>query len=444
MDSNEGVVVIGGGVAGLTTAATLAEAGVDVTVVEREETVGGRVKSRDVDGFTIDRGFQVLFEAYPALRAELDLDALDLRPFAPGAVICRPGSRSTLADPFRDPVAAIGSILDPTIPFRDKFRTLLLRRELTRRSESDSFTGPDETIRTFLRERGFSARYIDRFVEPFYGGITLDRSLSSSSHVFEYTFRAMSRGRIAVPADGMGSIPRQLADRAEAGGGEIRTGTAVERIDLVGSDVDGGDVTDRHDQPETSEGVRITCADGTSLSASAAVVATSPPEARRLTGIEAIPTEGVGCVTQWYTLPAERSFEVGTRILLNAGSERPNAVIPIGEVAPSYAPEDRTLFAATFVDDEALEREADALAQETREALASWYPERAVNGLRPIAIDRTPFAQFAQPPGFRKELPNPDDPAGPIVLAGDYTRWSSLQGAVESGRRANTIVREHL
>jgi monoamine oxidase len=430
MDATENgdVVVVGAGVAGLTTAARLAESGVDVTVFEREDAVGGRVESRDVDGFTIDRGFQVLFEAYPALRAELDLDGLDLRPFAPGAVICRPGSRSTLADPFRDPIAALGSVLDPEIPFRDKLRTLALRRELTGRSESEFFSGTDATIRTYLRERGFSKRYVDRFVEPFYGGITLDRSLSSSKHVFEYTFRAMSRGRIAVPSEGMGAIPRQLADRVSAAGGEIRTGTEVARIDPVAD----GDV-------------EVGCSDGTTETASAAVVATTPPEARRLTDVESIPTEGVGCITQWYTLPPGRRLELGRRILLNAGSQRPNAVVPMGEVASSYVPDDgRTLLAATFVDDGAFELEDEALATETREALASWYPERSADGLRPIATDRTPFAQFAQPPGFREGLPDPDDPEGPVVLAGDYTRWSSLQGAVESGRRASELVDRHL
>ena len=83
------VVVGGGGLAGLVAARRLAEAGFDVTLFERDPDVGGRVRSTHADGFTFDRGFQVLFTAYPAAKRELDYGALDLRAFSPGAVVCR-------------------------------------------------------------------------------------------------------------------------------------------------------------------------------------------------------------------------------------------------------------------------------------------------------------------------------------------------------------------
>ena len=100
---NYDVVVVGAGLAGLVAARRLAAAGADVTVYEERADVGGRVRTEHQNGFTLDRGFQVLFTAYPAVRAELDLDALDLRYFTPGAVIARPGPRSVLSDPLRDP-----------------------------------------------------------------------------------------------------------------------------------------------------------------------------------------------------------------------------------------------------------------------------------------------------------------------------------------------------
>ncbi|WP_280538209.1 NAD(P)/FAD-dependent oxidoreductase [Halopenitus sp. POP-27] len=459
-DSEMAVTVVGAGPAGLVAAARLAEAGADVTVLEREGTVGGRVRSRTVDGFTIDRGFQVLFDSYPAARAELDLEALDLRAFAPGAVICRPGSRSTLADPFRDPRAALESAFSREIPFADKLRTLRLKRELATGSGSESDVDPDsepdpvdgfgfirtagtdESIRSFLQERGFSETYLDRFVAPFYGGITLDRSLSSSARVFRETFHAMSEGRTVVPADGMGAITRQLAGRARDAGCSIRLETTVEELTIEGSAVGesrgGGSATGGVNPDD--DGVRLRLADGSETVADAAVVATSPPEARRLTDVESIPTTGVGCVTQWYTLPPGRSLGTGPRILLNAGGDRPNTVAPLGAVAPEYAPEDRTLLAATFVDDDAFDRDDATLAAETERALASWFPERSLDGLEPLVTDRTPFAQFAQPPGFRETLPAPDAPEGPVVLAGEYTDWSSIQGALASGRRASEIV----
>ena len=83
----EQVIVVGAGLAGLVAARRLAASGLRVRVLEQEAEVGGRVRTRNVDGFTVDRGFQVLFTAYPAVRRELDLEALSLRYFSPGATI---------------------------------------------------------------------------------------------------------------------------------------------------------------------------------------------------------------------------------------------------------------------------------------------------------------------------------------------------------------------
>ncbi|GAB3410123.1 NAD(P)/FAD-dependent oxidoreductase [Haloparvum alkalitolerans] len=435
MDDDSEVAVVGGGLAGLTAAARLAERGRDVTLFERRERVGGRVRSRTVDGFTLDRGFQVLFTAYPAVREELDLDALDLRRFAPGATICRDGSRAVLSDPIRDPRHAVESALNHEVPLTDKLRTLALRHDLLRRPEVEFFVGPDESIREYLDEWGFSDAYVERFVEPFYGGITLDRSLSTSSQVFEYTFRAMSRGGIAVPAAGMAAVPDQLAARASEAGARIETSREVVRIDAEGGEeggsADGADAT-------------VSFADGTAHAADAVVVAADPKTARRLTDVRSVPTEGVGCVSAWYTLPEGATFEAGGRILLNAGDERPNTVVPMSDVAPEYAPDDRALINATFVDEAAPDADDGTLHAATREALASWFPERSFEGLEPVAVDRIPFAQFAQPPGFRADLPSVDDPDGPVCLAGDYTEWSSIQGAMASGRAASDAVAELL
>lgn len=73
------VVVVGAGLAGLSAARQMAIHGLDVRVIEAADDVGGRVRSDYVDGFTLDRGFQLYNPAYPEAARVLDHDALDLR-----------------------------------------------------------------------------------------------------------------------------------------------------------------------------------------------------------------------------------------------------------------------------------------------------------------------------------------------------------------------------
>jgi phytoene dehydrogenase-like protein len=420
------VAVVGGGLAGLVAARTLADRGDDVRLFERREEPGGRVRSRTVEGFTLDRGFQVLFTAYPAVRRELDLDALDLRTFTPGATLCRPGERSTLSDPLRDPKALTATLFNHEITLGDKWRVLALRRELAGKSPGEMLDGADATIEASLRERGFSRQFVENFVAPFYGGITLDRSLSTSRSVFEYTFKMLAAGETAVPAAGMGAIPAQLAARAREAGVDIALETPVEAVRPGGDDGSG-------------DGEVVVETPGETVTADAAVVATDPPTAQDLTGVDAIPTAARSCVTLHLAVPATQELRSGGRLLLNAADGRPNQVAPVSAAAPEYAPDGQQLLSATFLGQQAADDAA--LTREVREALASWFPENQFADLERLATDRIGFAQFDQPPGFRAGLPAVDAPAGAVYLAGDYTRWSSIQGAMESGREAAMAVR---
>lgn len=436
------VVVVGAGLAGLTAARHLADAGFGIEVLERRGELGGRVRSAKKDGFVLDRGFQVLFTAYPAAKRELDFDALSLREFTPGATIARPGTRSVLADPLRDPRSLPATLTNPNARFGDALRILRLQRDLARKDRREILAGAesdsDDSIATYLAARGFSKRFVERFLAPFYGGITLDRSLSTSKAVFEYTFKTLAEGEIVVPARGMGAITDQLADRAQRAGASISLDTAVEEIDAdaQGATIDLG---------------------GETLSADAVVVATDPRTARELTGVEGIPTDAQGCVTQYYALPENDHPDTGKRLLLNAEDASPNEIAPLSRVAPEYASGNRELLSATFLpetgtdgdrkeseragSDESVVPASNAdLEAASRRVLSAWYPGHDFDRLDAIHTDRIPFAQFAQPPGFRTSLPDVDAPTGRAYLAGEYTGWSSINAALDSGRRAARAV----
>jgi uncharacterized protein with NAD-binding domain and iron-sulfur cluster len=79
------VVVVGAGLAGLNAAAVLRKRGLSPVILEAGDAVGGRTRTDNVDGFLLDRGFQIFLTGYPEARETLDYEALQLQPFYAGA-----------------------------------------------------------------------------------------------------------------------------------------------------------------------------------------------------------------------------------------------------------------------------------------------------------------------------------------------------------------------
>lgn len=231
----------------------------------------------------------------------------------------------------------------------------------------------------------------------------------------------LSTGRIAVPADGMGAISEQLARNARAAGATIH-------LEEVVSAVESDD-----DEVHVEIG-------GETITGDAAVVATDPKAARELTGVDSIPTDARSCVTQYFA--HDEPLDTGDRILLNVGNDAPNEIVPLSTVAPEFAPDGRELLSATFL---GLPDESDEeLAETVVETLQRWYPDRNFDSLEHLHTDRIEFAQFAQPPGVFDTLPTTRTDETSVYLAGDYTEASSLNAAMESGRKAALAVYDDL
>jgi len=402
-------VVIGAGLAGLIAASTLRQAGREVTVLEASDGIGGRVRSDLVDGFTLDRGFQILLTAYPEAQRQLDYARLDLRAFDPGAIVWRNGRGHYVGDPLRDPTTVISTATSPIGSIADKARILQLRQRVRgAKPAADLLRAPETSTREHLRSLGFSPTIVERFFGPLFAGIQLDPDLTTSSRMFDIIFRSLSEGDAVVPAAGMGAIPLQLAGRLADRSVHLNTKTNA---------VTPG-------APPTVTTVRG------SFTARDVIVATDGPAAAQLIGLEPVESRAAGCV--WFAAPSS-PFDRAAIALDGSGTGPALNVAVLSDVAPSYAPDGQSLIAAACPGDTGADLEA-----RVREQLGSWFGPTVIGSWRTLRVDRIPHGQPDQRPPFS---PKQSCRFGEGVwVCGDHRDTGSIQGAMYSGRRTAEAV----
>jgi len=204
--------IIGAGVSGLIAASVIEGHGFSPVIIELTDRVGGRVKTDIVDGYQLDRGFQVLLTAYPAAQKYLDFSKLDLQKFAPGAAIFQSGKQIIIGDPLRDITLLFSTLFSGIGTFGDKLKVLKLNRLLKNKTLSQIFSEKEKSTLTYLEELGFSAEMINLFFKPFFSGIFLEAELETSSRMFEFVYKMFGEGYAALPKSGIEAIPKQLAD----------------------------------------------------------------------------------------------------------------------------------------------------------------------------------------------------------------------------------------
>lgn len=205
------VIIVGAGIAGLSAAKLLKQAGLEILVIEASNKIGGRVCTETNEGFLLDKGFQVLLSAYPLAQELLDYDVLNLKPFLPGAKILHQQGITEIMDPLRKPNAFLKTLFSPAGSLGDKFQMLRLKKSLEKKSIKDIFNEPEQSTDSYLLQLGFSDKMIEWFFRPFLGGIFLERDLITSSRMFNFIFKMFSEGDTVIPEKGMGEIPKQLA-----------------------------------------------------------------------------------------------------------------------------------------------------------------------------------------------------------------------------------------
>jgi phytoene dehydrogenase-like protein len=231
--SQADVVVVGGGLAGLSAAVILHWAGLTVIVCEAGDQVGGRVRTDRRDGFLLDRGFQVVLPGYPELRWQVDLSALGLRPFLRGVLAMTPSGRTCLAPPWHGRWAAAGTAgFLRGRPGDSLALAALSLRDMLAPDEVIRATDPAVTTRQDLRGR-VSQATLAEVLRPFLAGVFLDPSLDTPTRLFHLIWRCFLRGGGALPDGGMQMLPTLLADGLSAGA--VRTGTEGKSVLVTGA-----------------------------------------------------------------------------------------------------------------------------------------------------------------------------------------------------------------
>lgn len=412
------VLVIGAGLAGLSCARELVARGIPTLVLEASDGIGGRMRTDLVDGFRLDRGFQVLQTAYPEAQRQLDYAQLDLRPFEPGALIRSHGKWIRMSDPWRRPQHALSTLANGIGTIGDRWKLAKLRRLVTRDSLERMIVGPDATTEDFLRNTiGFSTDIIERFFRPWFAGVFFENEMMTSSHFFKFVFRMFALGDASLPSAGMGAIPAQLAGKLPDNA--IRCQTRVDRID--GSDA--------------------ILTNGERVEGQAIVLAVEGPEAARLSqGRIASPAS---CATTCLYFAAEQAPIRDAILLLNSAPQFGpiNHVCIPTNVAPSYGPGNAALISVSLVGKQT--RDPIDLEATVQRQLREWFG-RDVDQWRLLKKYEITHGLPAQEPGIydRNRVSHRMGPT--LYRAGDYTQSASIHGALLSGKRTAEELASHV
>ncbi|WP_432033490.1 FAD-dependent oxidoreductase [Streptomyces antibioticus] len=431
------VVVVGAGVAGLAAAHRLISAGVTTAVLEAAPYVGGRMSTEKVDGFRLDRIGQLLSTAWPELGLTPGLDALVLRPFAPGVLLHSDGrhhragaqagvgsARGALhavralasaprAGALPRPRPGAGAVPAPRVrpgaPLGTAVDQARLGAALTRLAATSAerlLRRPELPAAEALAARGLPARTLDGFLRPLLAALLCDPDLGTSSRCADLALRSFAAGRLCLPEGGAEVVPELLARTLPAG--TVHTGVRATSVSTTS----------------------VTTAEHGEFRCRAVLVATDARSAAELLPGLRVPDFHPVTVLHHTT---DEPPPTGASLLLDADRGGPVAhTAVVSGVDPSRAPAGRALISSTVLGtppggvDTAVRMHLSRLygVPTTRwETLAVQHTAEAVPAMRP-----------------------PHDPLRPVRLlaglyvCGDHRDTSTVQGALHSAHRAAAAI----
>ncbi len=428
------VVIVGAGVAGLSAAHRLTSAGVRTAVLEAAPCPGGRMSTEKIDGFRLDRIGQLLSTSYPELRLTPGLDALALRPFAPGVLLHSDGRRQR-AGAFAKPRSARGALHavralasapraasvrgipgQTTLPrvrasaplgtAVDQARLGAALARLATAPVERLLARPELPAAQALAERGVPARTIDGFLRPLLAALLCDPELTTSSRCADLALRAFASGRLCVPEGGAEALPELLAQALPPG--TVHTGVRVTSVATTS----------------------VTTAEHGEIPCRAVLLATDARTAAELLPGLRVPDFHPVTVVHHTT---DEPPTTGASLLLDADRGGPVAHTAVmSRVDPSRAPAGRALVSSTV-----LGTPPPDIDTAVRMHLSRLYGTSTARW-ETLAVHHTPEAVPAMRPPH--DLRRPVRLLAGLYVCGDHRDTSTTQGALHSAHRAAAAI----
>jgi len=370
--SDKPVVVIGGGLAGLSAALTLQGAGREVEVFEGSDRVGGRVATDHIDGFTLDRGFQLINAGYPEIKRLNIIGELNFQIASRSVDISLGDKRYSLSDPRTNPFSALDSRTGSLIE-KFKFAQYLLKSSSNQNSVGEELENLGNLYRRVLR--------------PFLTGVFLADPKLIGAVTGKELIRSFISGKPGLPRLGVGALPQLLATRVK----RIHLNSQVDSI----SQFSGREV----------------------------IVATDVTTSAQLLDIPNVP-KLAPCTTWYHEVPED--FSDSNRLLLDGEKRGPvvNSIV-ISNFMASYAPAGRALLSTTTIEYTSESEVRRHLSQLWGAQTHSWPL---------VAKYEIPKALPISAPG--SVLATSSKIADGLYIAGDFRGSASQNGALLSGRLA--------
>jgi protoporphyrinogen oxidase len=376
-------LVIGAGLAGMSAAITLQKSGAQVAVLEASDRAGGRVATDKIDGFTLDRGFQLINANYSELKRGSYLDGVTFK-VAPRSVgVSTTSGIVKLGDPRSAPFSIFSKATGNLFAKASFLRYLASPPKI------------DESVEAHLLRTGTADLY-QRVLKPFLQGVFLAEPSQVSAVVGREVISSFISGKSGIPAGGVGQLVESMARQIN----DLRLNTQVEEI--------------------LSDGVVTTSG---KVFAEKIILATDLTTAGQLTGAKELGR--LTGSTTWYhatQTPPSNSAD----LIVDSENRGPvvNSIV-ISNLSSAYAPSGQHLISSTTIKHSSESEVRRHLAKMWGSSTESWrfLAKYEINSALPL---------FA--PGFKKRqviVKNPN-----VYRAGDYLESPSQNGALLSGRKA--------